>query len=138
MTLVHPEETVVDPELIDMVDRMSRHAPLPAAVIDAHTASGIARFRGAAHIVRNGIEDRRYKSTWAFLKRRGTLRKLFVDASVEKMKLDEDNQFWKTRHKGTGDAEAIYSALMREVPCIDRRPYASLARMAYRRTIVHM
>jgi hypothetical protein len=135
---VPPKETVVDPELIAMVDRMSRHASLIAAVIDAHTTSGISRFRGAAHLVRSRIQDHRYQSTWEFLRRRRALRKLFVDASAVKMKFDEANPFWDLRHKGTDEAEEAYNALLREVPSVDRPLYASLARFTYRRTIVHM
>ena len=137
-TFVSPAETVVDPELIPMVDRMSRHAPIVAAAIDAHTGSGIARFRGAAHIVQSQIQDRHYKYTWAFLKRRGALRRRFVDAYAVKMKFDDDYQCWEIYHPGTEEAEETYNALLREVPSIDRPLYASLARWTYRKLIVHM
>ena len=132
------KETVVDPELIAMVDRMSHHASLIAAVIAVHTTSGISRFRGAAHIVQSRIQDHRYRYTWEFLRRRGALRKLFVDASAVKMKFDEANEFWSLRHKGADEAEETYNTLLREVASVDRPLYASLARFTYRGTIVHM
>lgn len=127
-TIVSSVDTVVDPELMSMVDdRMSRHAPLVVATIDAHTGSGIIRFRGAAYIVQSQIEDHRYRYTGAFLRRRRTLRKLFVEASALTMNIYRYNP----------EAVETYNTLLQEIPSIDQLLYASLARMTYRRTIVH-
>jgi len=136
-----PGRLGADPDqevLIAAVDRMSRHAPMIAAAIDLHISSGVSRFRAAARTVLIDVHDRHYRHTWAFFKRHETLRKRFVAAFANKMRMDQAKVFWDVAMPGSKEAEQQYILLSREVSSAARPLWTALARLEYRRTVVHM
>lgn len=117
---------------------MSRHAPMIAAAIDLHISSGISRFRAAARTVLIDIHDRHYRYSWGFFKRYESLRKRFVAAYAIKMRMDDAKGFWNAAMPGSKEADEQYTMLSREVSSAARPLWAALARLEYRKTIVHM
>lgn len=125
-------------ELGEAVHRMARHAPLISTAVDLHTSAGINRFRAAARTVLNQIQDRSYRYSWPFFKRHEATRRLFVAAYAVKMRFDRANESWGTTLSGTKEADETFLTLLNEVSSAARPLWAALARLEYRKTIIHL
>ncbi|KAF8323075.1 hypothetical protein DL93DRAFT_617133 [Clavulina sp. PMI_390] len=117
---------------------MARHGPQIATAVDLHTGSGLARFRAAARTVLADIQDRYYRYSWPFFKRHEATRRLFVAAYATKMRFDVANEYWGITLPGSKPAEETYAGLLREVSSAARSLWSALARLEYRKTVVHM
>lgn len=138
MVMISKEAVWNSCELREAVDRMARHAPHITTAIDLHIGTGIHRFRAASRTILSGIQDRYYRYSWAFFKRHEHTRRLFVVAYATKMRFDRANEFWGTILSGTKEADETFTTLLKEVSSAARPLWAALARLEYRKTIIHM
>lgn len=51
---------------------------------------------------------------------------------------DDAYVIWETTQLGSEESEALYDTLLREVSAADKNLWASLARLKYRHTIIHL
>jgi hypothetical protein len=117
---------------------VSRHPTLIAAATILSSGPPIERFRAAGQLILEDIHARRLRYSEYFFARRIGFRKQYVSALAIKSKFDDGKQIWSKTLPLEDEAEKVFQDLQKELDAKDQRYWASLARLVYRRMVVHM
>ncbi|KAF8316872.1 hypothetical protein DL93DRAFT_2154581 [Clavulina sp. PMI_390] len=137
-SITNNQSTQPSPELMNITARTAYHPAYINGIIDAHTSFGAPRFRGAAVAVLTEVRNHRYRQSWASMKHRRDLRKIFVAIQAKKIIFDEVSQTRRSPVPGAKAIDEQSTVLLKEVSSVDRPLWHSMAHGEYRKTVWHM